>query len=80
MSRWFIEARLAWIKESVEIFGAISREHIMLKFGVSMPQSSYDIKAVLERWPDLMAYNRSTKRYERCGDAPIAQPIKGDEQ
>ena len=73
MSNWFTEARLAWIKESVEIFGSLSREHIMLKFGISMPQASYDIRDAIARWPDLMQYNRSTKRYERIGDAPIKE-------
>lgn len=66
--RWFIEHRLAWIKESVEIFGQINRDNIMRKFGISTPQASLDLRTVLERWPDLMTYNRSTKRYERNGD------------
>jgi hypothetical protein len=29
--RWFLEFRLAWIKESVEIFGQINRENVMRK-------------------------------------------------
>lgn len=71
-NNWFVEFRLAWVKESVEIFGQINRENIMQKFGISMPQASMDIAKVVERWPDLMAYNRSTKRYERKGPAPHA--------
>ncbi len=63
MSTWFVEARLAWIKESVEIFGFINREHIQKKFGVSTPQASVDIREALARWPDLMSYDRSTKQY-----------------
>lgn len=63
--RWFTEFRLAWIKESVEIFGHIRREHVMRKFGISKPQASMDIAEVLKRWPDLMDYNLSAKRYER---------------
>ena len=66
--RWFIEHRLAWIKESVEIFGQINRENIIRKFGLSIPQASLDIQEAIKRWPDLMTYNRSTKRYERNGD------------
>jgi hypothetical protein len=65
MSNWFVEQRLAWIKESIEIFGFILREHIMMKFGVSTAQASLDIRKVLARWPDLTEYNNSTKRYER---------------
>lgn len=66
--RWFVEFRLAWIKESVEIFGQINRENIMRKFAMSLPQASSDIAEAIRRWPDLMTYNRSTKRYERNGD------------
>lgn len=65
---WCVEYRMAWIKESVEIFGQINRENIIWKFRVSEPQSSVDLAKVAERWPDLMTYNRSTKRYERNGD------------
>lgn len=65
MSDWFVEHRLAWIKESVEIFGQMNRENIIAKFGVSLPQASIDIQEVLKRYPDLMTYNKSTKRYER---------------
>ena len=63
---WFVEYRLAWIKESVEIFGSIRREHIMHKFGISTPQASIDLQMVKDRWPDLMIYNTSTKQYERA--------------
>jgi hypothetical protein len=66
--RWFQEYRLAWIKESVEIFGHINRENIMRKFGTSTPQASLDLAEALKRWPDLMTYNRSAKRYERNED------------
>lgn len=68
MSRWFIEHRMAWIKESVEIFGYINREHIVKKFGVSIPQASADLAKVMERWPDLVAYNKSQKQYIRGSD------------
>lgn len=61
---WFSEHRLAWIKETVEIFGFINREHIQKKFGVSTPQASINLRAAQARWPDLVAYNKSTKRYE----------------
>jgi hypothetical protein len=67
MENWFVEARLAWIKESVEIFGFINREHIQRKFRISSVQASYDIALAMQRWPDLMTYNRMSKRYERMG-------------
>ena len=71
--RWAAEQRYAWIKESVEIFGQIKRENIMQKFSISLPQASADIAKVCARWPKLMAYNKSTKRYERVGPAPITR-------
>lgn len=64
---WFVEQRLAWIKESVEIWGYINREHIRKKFGVSDPQASADIAKVIARWPALMAYNKSQKQYVSNG-------------
>jgi hypothetical protein len=62
--RWFSEYRLAWIKESVEIFGRINREHICRKFGVSVPQASIDLNKALVKWPGLMIYNKQSKQYE----------------
>ena len=63
MANWFGEARLSWIKEIVEIFGFINREHIEKKFGVSVAQASMDIRAAQERWPHLFEYNKSAKQY-----------------
>lgn len=65
MSTWYQNHRLEWIRESVQIFGAINREHIEAKFGVSTPQASLDIRNAMERWPDLMEYDTSAKRYVR---------------
>jgi hypothetical protein len=62
---WFMEFRQAWIKESVEIFGFINREHIVKKFDVSIQIASGDLQAAMKRWPTLMAYNVHTKRYEK---------------
>lgn len=63
--RWFREHRIAWIKESVEIFDRINRQHIMRKFMISLPQASYDIGEVMIRWPNLMEYDRAAKCYRR---------------
>ena len=65
---WFIAQRIAWIVESVQIFGHINREHICRKFAVTMAIASTDLAKVMDRYPDLMTYSRSTKRYERNGD------------
>ncbi len=66
VSNWFQNKRIEWIKESVEIFGAIRREHIQRKFGVSVPQASVDLGYVMAMWPRFMVYNKSTKQYERA--------------
>ncbi len=60
---WFTEYRIAWIKESVEIFGSVRREHIMKKFGVSVAQASLDLRQVRLRWPDLIEYDLFGKAY-----------------
>jgi hypothetical protein len=65
---WAVEQRLAWIKESVEIFGQINRQHLVRKFWISIPQASADLAMAIERWPKLMSYNKSSRRYERNGD------------
>lgn len=68
MSQWFRETRLAWIKETLEIFGFINRAHVEKKFGVGPAQAASDLQETLRRWPDLMAYNPSSKRYEAPHD------------
>jgi len=76
VSNWFHQTRIAWIKESVEIFGFINREHVQRKFGVSTPQASYDIRDAMKAWPDLMRYNTATKRYEALiPETYIGEPI-----
>ena len=65
MSTWFVEQRIAWIVESVTIFGGINRQHVMAKFGISMPQASMDFTEVQRRHPLLMEYDRSSKMYHQ---------------
>lgn len=66
--RWYAEFRYAWIKEMVDIFGFINRKHIAKKFGISSIQASVDLREAQAKWPKLMTYNPTTKRYERNGD------------
>ncbi len=62
---WFTERRLEWIKESVDIFGHVNRAHIEKKFGITAAQASVDLREAQHRWPDLMEYDTSGKRYVR---------------
>lgn len=73
MANWFTETRLAWIKETVEIFGFINREHIEKKFGISAQQASYDLSQVQVRWPSLIQYNKSAKQYVTISE-PQGEP------
>lgn len=61
--RWFEEQRMAWIAETLRVFGFINREHLMRKFGISQPQASLDLKAFQRANPRAMTYDVSTKRY-----------------
>ena len=65
MSTWFVERRLEWIRESVEIFGRINREHVVQKFGITPQQVSADFAEAERRWPEMMRYDRSLKCYVR---------------
>jgi len=64
MSDWFRQHRIDWIVEIVRIYGFINREHIEKKFKVSTPQASYDLRDAMNEHPNIITYNRSTKRYE----------------
>jgi hypothetical protein len=64
MSDWFINHRIEWIRETIIIYGFINRVHIERKFGVSTGQAASDLAAAQERYPDLMHYNKVSKRYE----------------
>lgn len=60
---WFAKYRLEWIKEIVQIYGFINREHIAQKFDLSIVQASGDIKAFMEKYPGFLKYDPRSKRY-----------------
>jgi hypothetical protein len=64
MSNWFQTKRLEFIRESLCVYGFIRRDHLMRKFGISMPQASKDLRIYVKAYPDSVSYNLSTKRYE----------------
>jgi len=61
--RWFKNHRMEWIAESLRVFGFINREHIMTKFGISMPQASIDLRDFQKLYPDAVEYSLKDKRY-----------------
>jgi hypothetical protein len=67
---WAETQRQEWISETLRVFRFINREHIMRKFGVSMPQASLDLRRFNNLCPNMMVYNATTKRYElKVGDS-----------
>jgi hypothetical protein len=61
--RWFEQHRIDWIVETLRVFGYINREHLMRKFGLSMPQASHDLNQFQKCRPGLMEYDKKAKRY-----------------
>lgn len=62
--RWFEQHRQEWIAETLRVFGFIQRQHLMRKFGISMPQASADLQQFAKDNPSAMSYDTSAKRYE----------------
>ena len=63
MSIWFANHRQAWIAETIRIFGYIQRQHLIRKFGISMPQASMDISRYQIEHPHDLRYDASRKCY-----------------
>lgn len=63
MMRWFEQHRMEWIAETLRVFGYINREHIMRKFGVSVPQASHDLQSFQKAHPAAITYDKRAKRY-----------------
>ncbi len=67
--RWFELRRREWIYEMLTIYGFINREHLMKKFGISMPQASHDLTTFKRSYPYAMHYDTSRKCYVAASDA-----------
>ena len=61
--RWFETHRMEWIAETLRVLGFINREHLVRKFGLSVPQASIDLRAFQRLNPKAMTYDLSAKRY-----------------
>ena len=61
---WFTQTRQDWIEETLYVFGFINRDHLVRKFGVSVPQASKDLQSFQRQNPGAIRYNLATKRYE----------------
>lgn len=61
--KWFEKQRQDWIAETLKIFGFIQRQHLMKKFGISMPQASTDLQKFMQNNSGKMEYDSSRKCY-----------------
>lgn len=61
--RWFEQHRMDWIAEAVRVYGYINREHLVIKFGLSIPQASHDLQVFQRINPLAITYDKSSKRY-----------------
>ena len=60
---WFERQRIAWIADTLDVFGFINREHLMRKFGISQPQASIDLATFQRLHPGRMVYDTTRKCY-----------------
>lgn len=61
--RWSVEQRMAFVEERLFWQGAVNRNDLVRRFGVSMSQASADIARYLARKPTGVTYDKSAKRY-----------------
>lgn len=60
---WAKAYRLAWIADTIRVYGFMNREHVERKFGISTPQASQDMQEAMRANPAI-GYNRVSKRFE----------------
>jgi hypothetical protein len=73
--RWFKQHRLEWIAEMLRIYGFINRQHIMRKFGLSMPQASIDLRDFQKLYPKVAEYDLSAKAFVPRRPRPFDSPV-----
>ena len=61
--RWFELHRREWIAEMLTIYGFINRDHLVRKFGISVPQASLDLKGFRKSYPTFAYYDVNRKCY-----------------
>lgn len=72
---WFVDYRLAWIAEIIDIFGYINREHLARKFRISIAQASLDLNEFQRRHPGAIEYDATAKRFVPAGrQTPPSDP------
>lgn len=73
--RWSVEQRLYFVEERLFWLGAINRQDLIAKYGISTSQASADINRYLALDPPGVRYDKSAKRYVAGEDfRPVLQP------
>jgi DeoR/GlpR family transcriptional regulator of sugar metabolism len=62
---WFEAARQEWIRDMLQVYGFVNRQHLRNKFGISQPQASKDLQKFLRANPDFVHYDLTRKAYVR---------------
>ena len=73
--RWFKQHRLEWIAEMLRVYGFVNRKHIMVKFGLSMPQASIDLRDFQKLYPKVAEYDLSSKTFIPRRPRPFDSPV-----
>ena len=73
--RRFKQHRLEWIAEMLRVYGFVNRKHIMVKFGLSMPQASIDLRDFQKLYPKVAEYDLSAKAFVPRKPRPFDSPV-----
>ena len=60
---WFASHRQEWIADMLQVYGFITRGHMVRKFGISNAQAAIDFRAFNEANPEAMTYDNRKKIY-----------------
>ena len=66
--------RLIWIDSALSTVGIVNRGDIVAACGVTVATASLDLRTYQERWPSLIEYDFSKKRFFRPVGAGSAFP------
>lgn len=75
MASWEAGRRLDYIDFRLMTVGTVNREDLMRTFGVSVAQASKDLNIYAKRYPGMMNYSTTAKRYILV--APLGSTQRG---
>ena len=60
---WYHSEKMRWMKEMLEVYGFINREHLMRKFKISNGQAAIDFRKFDESHGALWRYDIRKRAY-----------------